>query len=440
MKTLFIPIEIASRELDGKLLLALMAAERGMEVILGRRQDVDRPGLGRGIYLAKNVRGSFILDRPQAMGHAIVALDEEGLVRFPDHVQSMRIEDRSITLPRILYAWGDDNADYWRRLPAYDGRPIETVGNPRADLLRPELRAVHQEEAEALRRRYGPFVLLNTNFSIVNHFWHGHTSFKRAADADTETFARIWEGLKAHKLALFDAFQALIGPLSQALAPTHRLIVRPHPSEDQAAWKAAAARYPNVEVVIEGSVVPWLLASSGLVQNGCTTAIEAAMLDVPTVTYRPIRSDDYDLPLPNQFGLEVSTASQAADAAKAMAKEASAVLEPRDARYAKLRPHISSVSGAFSCERILDSFTEHRELLEQRVPVPASTQIKALGRLIADLVADKSFEHRYNKHIFPPLTRNILSSRITRFETALARFTRVRLSSLSRNVFKLESV
>ena len=38
---IYIPVEIKVREFEGRLLLALAAAERGHEVLLGQKQDVE---------------------------------------------------------------------------------------------------------------------------------------------------------------------------------------------------------------------------------------------------------------------------------------------------------------------------------------------------------------------------------------------------------------
>lgn len=87
---------------------------------------------------------------PFILGHSVVAMDEEGLVRFPDQFQSMRLETEVFRATRALLAWGRDNAEHWTRLPNYDGTPIFETGNPRADLLRPELRGFHAEAARKL--------------------------------------------------------------------------------------------------------------------------------------------------------------------------------------------------------------------------------------------------------------------------------------------------
>ena len=247
-KTLLLPVVIGKRELDANLLLGLIAAEAGYRVLIGLRHSIDNtPRYGEALYLAKNVRQNFVMDRPMAQGHAIVAMDEEGLVRFPAHVQTVRYQARSMSLPRLLFAWGADNADL-APLALLHRRPIFLTGNPRADLLRPELRDFYRKEAEAIHQEFGPFVLFNTNFSLVNHFRPKHRSF-RSPGIGRHDFANVWTGLEAHKRALLQGFVDLVPRLASAIAP-YRLVIRPHPSENAAVWQetARAAGMPSSSI------------------------------------------------------------------------------------------------------------------------------------------------------------------------------------------------
>ena len=56
--TLIIPVENQVRELDAKLLLSCIAAERGFPVIIGSRAFVhfEVASIPRGVYLAKSMR------------------------------------------------------------------------------------------------------------------------------------------------------------------------------------------------------------------------------------------------------------------------------------------------------------------------------------------------------------------------------------------------
>jgi hypothetical protein len=59
------------------------------------------------------------------------------------------------------------------------------------------------------------------------------------------------------------------------------IIVRPHPSEDLAAWKNVSKNLKNIKVIYEGEITPWINASSGLIHRGCTSAIQAYLRGLP---------------------------------------------------------------------------------------------------------------------------------------------------------------
>ena len=110
-----------------------------------------------------------------------------------------------------LIAWGPDDADVFRRYPGYNGTEIHITGNPRGDLMRPELREFYRTEVDALRERFGDFVLVNTNFAEVNHFYPELSELKKAmANDGTDEVNRFVIGKGRHKLALFNHFQEML--------------------------------------------------------------------------------------------------------------------------------------------------------------------------------------------------------------------------------------
>jgi len=173
--TLMVPVENQFRELDAKLLLSCVAAERGFPVVLGSRTFLhfEVASLPRGVYLAKSMRSlsNTMFDILRRLGHEIVAWDEEGLVRAPDpQYWDRRLSAGTIQKVSALTAWGPDDARALREYPGYAGAPIHITGNPRVDMMRSEVRPFYDAEAGAIRQRFGPFVLINTNFGWSNHF------------------------------------------------------------------------------------------------------------------------------------------------------------------------------------------------------------------------------------------------------------------------------
>ena len=245
--TLIIPVENQVRELDPKLLLACQAARRGFPCVIGSRREVEMgiDGYPRGIFLSKSmtIRSLLAFQIMRSLGHEVVAWDEEALVHLPpDMYYSRRLDRRTLRRVAHLFAWGEDNAQLWRGYPDLPpGFPIHVTGNPRSDLLRPEIRRFYDPEATALRAAHGDFILLNTNFNHVNGFFPKLNLFQpvkragavprfgRGARGMTREFA---EALRDHKQAIFDAFQELIPTLAETF-PEQRIVVRPHPTEKQ---------------------------------------------------------------------------------------------------------------------------------------------------------------------------------------------------------------
>jgi hypothetical protein len=252
------------------------------------------------------------------------------------------------------------------------------------------------------------------------------------------------EALAAHKRALFQHLLALLPRLSAAF-PERAIVVRPHPTEDRAPWEQAAAPLGNVAVVADGGIAPWLAATRALVHNGCTTAVEAFVMRVPAIAYRPVVSERCD----NHFPNAVSHEAHDFDSLESRLRDVLAGrLGPADApaQRALVDQHIAAREGALSSDRIAD-------VLEQRwrstggLPHPGVAQALR-GRLAA---ARRSFVkqrikarragHRnnpeYQRHRFQGVSPDELRARIARFDRALGRFAGVEARRIAEGVFEL---
>ena len=88
VKTLYLPVEGLARELDGKLLLALIARERGWRPVIGHKSAIRhrRAALPPWVFLSHNARRRrpVFFERFGKFGHQSVVHDEEALVRQTD--------------------------------------------------------------------------------------------------------------------------------------------------------------------------------------------------------------------------------------------------------------------------------------------------------------------------------------------------------------------
>ena len=88
--SLIIPVENLVRELDSKLLLACVAAERGFLCTIGSRTEVDFrvAQFSRSVYFSKSMtpKSTLVFYLLRLLGHEIAVGDEESLVYFsPEH-------------------------------------------------------------------------------------------------------------------------------------------------------------------------------------------------------------------------------------------------------------------------------------------------------------------------------------------------------------------
>ncbi len=367
---LLIPVENQVRELDPKLLLACAAAERGFSSVIGSRREMEFniDLFPRSIYLSKSmtIRSLLFFQVAQHFDIEIVAWDEEALVHLPPETYfSRRLDPRAIKYVSHLFAWGADNARLWRQYPHLpDGIPIHLTGNPRSDMLRPELRLFYQKEVEEFQTRYGDFILVNTNFNHINAFGPDLNLFKptknsgqkakfgRAARGMTREYA---EGLRDHKQAVFKDFQRIIPRLEEAF-PENAIVVRPHPTENHEVYRKIANQCQRVHVTNEGNVVPWLMATKAVIHNGCTTGVEAYVIGTPAISYRASINETYDngfYRLPNRMSHECFTFEELQDILRKVMKGEIGVADD-DERRNLIDHHLAGKTGPLACERMLD--------------------------------------------------------------------------------------
>jgi len=460
---LLIPVENQVRELDAKLLLACVAAKRDLTSIIGPKRKIENhiASFPRGIFLSKSLRivrrDFFSIAR--LFGHEIVAWDEEALVHLPPETYfSRRLDPRAIKYVSHLFAWGEDNARLWRQYPHLpDGIPIHVTGNPRSDMLRPELRPFYQKEVEEFQARYGDFILINTNFNHVNAFGPDMNLFKptknsgqkakfgRAARGMSREYA---EGLRDHKQAVFKDFQRIIPRLAEAF-PENAIVVRPHPTENHEVYRKIADQCQRVHVTNEGNVVPWLMATKAVIHNGCTTGVEAFVMGVPAISYRPGINATYDngfYRLPNRVSYQCFNFEELRDTLEGILNDRLGAVNG-DERRAVIDESLAAQDGALACERIVDVLEQISETWTAS-PKPAWHN-RILGRGLANgrrlvIFFRKYFSKtaapaEFHRHRYPGISLEELRFRISKFQQVLNDRTDIKAEQVRDQIFRIST-
>jgi surface carbohydrate biosynthesis protein len=440
---LLLPVENQVRELDSKILLACVAARCGFSSYIGSRREIhfNITSFPKGIYLSKSTTAAsdMMFRIMRNLGHEIVAWDEEALVHLPpDTYYQRRLSPAAMTHVSRFFAWGEDNAELWRRYPHLPkDAVIEVTGNPRNDLLRPELHAYYDSEVEKIKKECGDFILVNTNFNHVNAFTPVQNLFKplenlgeipkfgRAAKGMSREYA---EGLRDHKQAIFEDFQRMIPALDKAFPDCH-IIVRPHPTESQEVYHDIAARCARVKVTNAGNVVPWLLATKALVHNSCTTGVEAYVMGVPAITYRASINETYDFGfyrLPNLishpcFNLDELEAT--------LKKILNGKLGPADGddRKQLIEQYLAAQEGPLACERMVDVIEkivkDRRESpkpgIAARISGWSLLAVRTMVKRYKDSRPGSHNKPKFQRHRYPEVSLNDMKERVSRFQQLL---------------------
>jgi surface carbohydrate biosynthesis protein len=458
---LLIPVENQVRELDPKLLLACVAARRGFPSIIGSRREIEFhiTSFPRSIYLSKSmtVHSAMLFRIARKFGHEIVTWDEEALVHLPPETYfPRRISPAAIKHVSHLFAWGQDNADLWRKYPAMpNGVPIHITGNPRCDLLRPEMRPFFQKEVQELLETYGNFILVNTNFNHVNAFGPNLNLFQpvkkpgrkpkfgRAARGMSREYA---EGLCNHKKAVFEDFKRLIPSLEKAF-PGYNIVVRPHPTENQLIYYSIAAQCERVKVTNEGNVVPWLLAAKALVHNGCTTGLEAYVLGVPAVSYRASVNDFYDYGfyrVPNLLSHQCFDFEQLTAILTRILNGSFGAVDGDESK-ALIERHLAALEGPLACERIVD-------VLEKLIDGPPWLPKASLPDRIERWYMEKGLRvakrlkyylpgshnrPEFQQHRYPGIPLEEFRERVMRFQKVLGDTSQIKIERMTDQIFHI---
>ncbi len=437
---ILLPIETKAREFHAKVLQAAVAAEGAFDVVLGEQNALVRqlPWLPRGIYVDKSIGRTKTqpFRRLASLGYRIAAWCEEGLVyRDRDTYLHERVATDSLALADRFFAWGDvQAADIGYLQPSVGGK-IRVSGNPRFDVLRPELRGMFGPEADGIRQRHGAFILVVTNFGRYNHFMGRGFPLevqRRRGAIRSESDAAAFQDWHEYQGVLFRSFSAMVSRLCKGF-PRHTVVVRPHPSENHDAWRSEIAGLNNAVVAFDGSSIPWITAAGAVVHNSCTTGVESFMLGQTAITYRPVRNDKHDAFLPNALSREADDHdSLVALVRDGLAGTLAGVIDA--ARVADR--YVASQSGPLAAERVVAELatlevrpTLYRPTVTDRLSLSADAALERLLPLLRSVRVGRRAD-AYARQKFPGIAVAEVQDVLRRIQAVTGRFAGVTACAL----------
>ena len=169
---IYILMEIKSRELLSKLLLAFETAKKNNHVFIGRLQSyLDRNFFKPGIVHMKSITpGSERMDqlrRFKSKDFLVTSLDEEnGFIDTDLNFINYRFSNNSISLTSKIFSYGNyDYISLKKKYPKFKNKFIKS-GNPRIDFWRDDFKNFYKKISYI---PYDNYILFSSNFEIFSH-------------------------------------------------------------------------------------------------------------------------------------------------------------------------------------------------------------------------------------------------------------------------------
>lgn len=299
------------RDLPGLVLLARGLAARGATCFLipYNLREQELWSLAPDFALLNFVRAvnESWIDRLANSGITVGILDTEGSIFSPipsdalediesaEHIRdkaSNTIIDYLITIARnpkvrrkiaCYLAWSKDVADFLIHNDLFTPEQIKVTGAPRTDLLTPQYRPASKSMSEYASGYKSPVVMINASFPMANPAF---LTLDQEIELMVKTFhyrREYVEGFAKAQTRGLRGITRLANDLARTF-PEATFIVRPHPFEGMAAYRFTLDELPNLILRKQGTVEGWLLRASCLIQLGSSTAVESAVLGVPSFT------------------------------------------------------------------------------------------------------------------------------------------------------------
>jgi surface carbohydrate biosynthesis protein len=322
MKVIYIHIEITKREYLSKILLSFFAARLGFTVIMGdilylfskMRKLKDREGIFHFKDIAPSELNLSLFKRLKKNNFIITSIDEEGGIEYKDYDKDVvnsfladRYSEETIELVDAIFSWGDfDYNSLIKNFPKFKNKFYNT-GNPRLDFCKKELEIFFENnDTNKLNEEKKPILIISDIGNIMSSkSLSDQVSINRKAAELTNNIDKKENQqfeIYSNKVIYLGEYVNLIKKLVKNF-PNEKFILRPHPTERKEDWINILGDYNNLNITKEKSVTSWIRNCKIMIHGSCYTALEAAILKKPVISFCPKKCEEYKKFFTGKIGL-----------------------------------------------------------------------------------------------------------------------------------------
>lgn len=398
-RTCILTIEVGEREWDPAILLANVLCKRGYRVFIctNRAVKILEKKLSSSIFLHKSTIEKYAVRYQSTLGAVVCFLDTEAGITLPDHRYdkycSERFKEVSKEKYTTVFTIGEKHRTAMSRMKNFDGINLVASGWPRLELLSLQQRSYYDERVADLKSKYGDFVLAVSSFGFVNL-----DEYKEWVKADKEYFGKDYESPAWPHL---DKFVNLLEECDIKLQS--KLILRPHPAEFIPSWQSRIGRLENVKIILDGDIIPWLLAAKFIIQFRSSTALEAAILGKESLALK-IDSDVFETNAPvYELNHEFDTNDELIEYINSKIRS----YDIGTTSLSNLATHISNLEGSPS--NIIADEIDKVDI--QEVPMPKISFFRKLRHQVFMWFSDIIEKLFFNTIVSPPTWRYVFTYR-----------------------------
>tara|TARA_Y100000389_G_scaffold205091_1_gene263025 strand:- start:19738 stop:21111 length:1374 start_codon:yes stop_codon:yes gene_type:complete len=315
---IYIHVEVSLRELDSKLLLGVLAASKGNQVLISDLDElvgaINNGILPPGIFHTKSLTPSKAkLLRHKTLiekGCLITSIDEEAGLDLSEYEEfaNTRYSKKTIEQASLVFTWGTDDTVTLKKKYPESSYKIYKTGSPRVD----QWRSIFSDYWSISQFKKKPFLLVSSNFGLANNNLPFYELYRQKRDMGyyeryQDLLAQDF-GQNSEQYITVLEFMKAIKYLS-VKNNDYDIIVRPHPTENIQAWRTFLEGLPNVHVIRKNSISEWVQNAFAVMHNGCTTAFETVISKKPLLTYIPYKQN-WGNEIPNQLGFKIRTENE----------------------------------------------------------------------------------------------------------------------------------
>ena len=303
--SILLPLETVSRELDYKLFLSIYLAKKGFKVYLGRKKEIWKlfdlhkdnfAYLDKGFH--ENISEDNIYKIVKNNGGALFHLDEEGGIDFEDsRTIERRYSKEVFDYCDKIFLWGLSQKNFLTKKKPYflDSKTVIS-GHPRFQMVSTILKDIYNERSLIIKKKYGKFILFNSNTKYANHI-HGEGFLYKNYGPRINNLSERIEYDKIKLENNIKLFHAIVNKTN------FNIVIRPHPEED-INYYHELFQNSRIHCIYDDSVIPWIMSSVYTMHNDCTTAVESRLLGKKPISF----ITDYNKNLSPYLPIKISEA------------------------------------------------------------------------------------------------------------------------------------